>query len=135
MITYHVGEKSEPPKSEQLALFSYGEQYGCTEVWRSADEFLGVSGYSVSSEGRVKGKQGKILACTGHHEYASFSVCRNRKSIRSMKVHRLVAELFCHHPKGSDVVNHRDGNKRNNAADNLEWTTQKANVRHYHDNK
>ena len=131
MITYHVGKKAEPPKPVQLTLFSYGEQYGCKEVWKSADEVLGVSGYAVSSEGRVRGKHGKIMACSWGQEYFSFSVCDSRERQRTIKVHRIVAELFCHKGEGAEVVHHKDGNKKNNAADNLEWTTQAKNMRHW----
>lgn len=45
-------------------------------------------------------------------------------------VHRLVAVNFV---DGFDVgreVNHKDGNKANNAASNLEWTSRSGNLRH-----
>lgn len=45
-------------------------------------------------------------------------------------IHRIVAEAFCDHPQGCDVVNHIDFNPLNNRADNLEWTTFKGNMRY-----
>ncbi|MBU7315948.1 NUMOD1 domain-containing DNA-binding protein [Paenibacillus oleatilyticus] len=46
--------------------------------------------------------------------------------------HRLVAEYFV---EGSLLlhVNHKDGNKRNNNATNLEWVTQSQNMKHAFD--
>lgn len=58
---------------------------------------------------------------------------------RTCYVHRLVCEAFHGQPfsyrntKGrmqKAVVNHKDADKTNNHASNLEWTTQQQNVRH-----
>ena len=135
MITYHVGKKAEPPKPVQLTLFSYGELYGCKEVWKSADEVLGVCGYAVSSEGRVRGKHGRILSCTGDTGYPSFRVWSAGNAAKTVRIHRIVAALFCVKPEGSEVVNHKDGNKKNSAADNLEWTTYSGNMKHWRNNR
>ena len=48
--------------------------------------------------------------------------------MRDAYIHRLVAEAFCDHPDGCDVINHLDNDVTNNRADNLEWTTQRGNV-------
>jgi len=47
-----------------------------------------------------------------------------------MLVHRLLAECFIPPVAGADQVNHKDGNKTNNALDNLEWVTPQGNSRH-----
>ena len=49
---------------------------------------------------------------------------------RNFKVHRLVALAFIPNPSGATEVNHKNGNKADNAAGNLEWVTRTANVRH-----
>lgn len=45
-------------------------------------------------------------------------------------IHRLVAKAFVPNPRGLKEVNHKDGNKENNNADNLEWCTRSENNRH-----
>jgi len=47
-----------------------------------------------------------------------------------MRVHRLVALAFCPQPVDCNIVNHIDGDKLNNVATNLEWTTIRGNNRH-----
>jgi hypothetical protein len=36
-------------------------------------------------------------------------------------IHELVAETFLPNPDGKTKVRHKDGNKKNNSAANLEW--------------
>lgn len=49
---------------------------------------------------------------------------------KDVYIHRLVAKYFCKNPKHYTEVNHKDGNKQNNCADNLEWCTRSQNNRH-----
>ena len=44
--------------------------------------------------------------------------------------HRIIATAFCPRESGKDYVNHKDGNKSNNSADNLEWVTRSENTLH-----
>lgn len=61
--------------------------------------------------------------------YLCVCLYRNGKG-RTRKVHQLVVEAFlgvC--PRGFEI-NHRDGDKENNALHNLEWVTASENLRH-----
>ena len=49
---------------------------------------------------------------------------------RMVSIHRLVAKMFCNMPEDGCVVNHIDGNKLNNSAENLEWVTRSENMIH-----
>lgn len=60
------------------------------------------------------------------HGYLRVGLCKDSKS-KTVCVHRLVAKVFVPNPNNYDVVNHKDENKINNNADNLEWCTTKYN--------
>ena len=40
---------------------------------------------------------------------------------KSMLIHRLVAEAFVDNPEGFTIVRHKNGDRKDNTADNLEW--------------
>lgn len=44
-----------------------------------------------------------------------------RGVLEKVPVHRLVAETFVPNPDHKKYIRHKDGNKLNNRADNLEW--------------
>ncbi len=47
----------------------------------------------------------------------------------STKVHRIIAHVFCKgESEENNIVHHKDENKLNNNATNLEWTTNKKNI-------
>ncbi|MGL4523624.1 MAG: HNH endonuclease [Bacilli bacterium] len=80
--------------------------------------------YQISNHGRVRSyRHGKVYTRSLSHGrgYA-------RVEIENVTcyLHRLVAELFVPNPDNLDNVTHIDGNKRNNHASNLTWTTMSA---------
>lgn len=103
------------------------------EEWRPVVGFEGR--YEVSNQGRVRSllrRRRPILRLFTKPE-GYVHVClldHGRQCTRY--VHRLVAEAFCPQVDG-DQVNHLDGDKGNNRADNLEWCTPAENSRHARD--
>ena len=47
----------------------------------------------------------------------------------TIRIHRLVAELFVKNPDNKPIVDYIDGNKTNNNAKNLRWVTNSENIR------
>lgn len=60
--------------------------------------------------------------------YKIVRLSKNGK-LKTRTIHRLVAETFIYNPNQYNVINHIDCNKANNVISNLQWCTQKHNVR------
>ena len=96
------------------------------EMWKPLNPF-----YSVSNFGRIRNdKTNRILSGSLHKDGYIF-VTVDRKQV---PLHRLIALVFCDGFEEGKVVNHKDGNKQNNFANNLEWVTQWENITHSHSN-
>lgn len=99
------------------------------ELWDYVPRFNEM--VKVSTLGRVKSfyrySTGKIIQCI---DIDCFGYMRVRIKGRHYKIHRLVAETFIPNPENKREVNHKDGNKLNNRADNLEWATRSENQKH-----
>ena len=98
------------------------------EIWKDIKDYEGY--YQISSYGRVKNiKTGNIL--TGDTNNIGYKrVCLYTPNKKRFFIHRLVAYHFCEGYEDNLVVNHKDGNKQNNMADNLEWVTRSENDLH-----
>ena len=111
------------------------------EIWKDIQGYEGL--YQVSNFGRVRSlgrpvynaikrgniwRKGKILKPiqTQSTGYYCVSLVKNRH-LKRMSIHRLVANAFIPNPQSLPQVNHKDENKANNRADNLEWCTSKYN--------
>jgi HNH endonuclease/NUMOD4 motif len=60
-------------------------------------------------------------------------VLHNSGNKKRFLVHRLVADAFIGPREGKMTVNHKNGHKYDNSADNLEYMTQSANEKHSFD--
>ena len=61
--------------------------------------------------------------------YKTVDLCKNGK-VKTILVHRIVAEAFCPNPNSLRFVNHIDSNRENNDSANLEWVTSSENRKH-----
>lgn len=109
------------------------------EIWADIAGYEGM--YRISSLGNVlslerKGKDGrrvkeKILAKSCDKDgYLAVTLYHNEKPLKSVKIHRLVAQAFIPNPENKAQVNHINGIKEDNTVFNLEWNTPKENNIH-----
>lgn len=97
------------------------------EEWKAVSGYEGL--YEVSNLGRVRSiKRRKILSLSILKDgYCQVGLCKLGER-RYFLIHRLVAEAFVPNPASKPQVNHKDEDKSNNAASNLEWMTPKENI-------
>lgn len=95
------------------------------EIWKDTE----YDGYIVSNKGKVCSAKQMLSPCNNGHGYLSVMMSINGHAFRRY-IHRLVAKAFVPNPYKYPQINHKDGNKQNNAADNLEWCTQRMNNLH-----
>lgn len=97
------------------------------EEWKDIKGWEGY--YKISSFGRVLSvKRGiyKALDESNRGGYVRVNLCNNAKQ-KKYFVHRLVAEAFVEGYFDGADVNHKDFDRKNNNADNLEWVTKSQN--------
>lgn len=98
-------------------------------------EVPGLTGIKVTADGRVwSSRVGRWLRPSKHSAgYLEVRVRQHGRD-RNWLVHRLVAMAWVanHDPARFTQVNHIDGDKQNNAANNLEWCDSARNIQHAH---
>ena len=122
------------------------------EIWKDVVGYEGY--YKVSNLGRVKGVERQFTQFNSltknyntktlpekimkPHEdkdgYLKLQLTRDGEHNKFF-VHRLVALAFIPNTENKPQVNHKQGNKKDNRVDMLEWNTVSENQQHAHDNK
>lgn len=97
--------------------------------------FKPVSGfekfYEVSADGAVFSKitnRFRSAVINEKNGYATLVLCDpSNKEKKTKYLHRIVAEAWLSKPDGCDFINHKNENKLDNHAQNLEWCTKAYN--------
>jgi len=104
------------------------------EIWKDIEGFEGL--YQVSNLGKIRSldkwvnnkygtktfKKGRVLKNSLIKSTGYYRVSLSKdNSFISKSVHQIVAKAFLKNPNNYTQINHKDENKSNNSADNLEW--------------
>lgn len=90
--------------------------------------------YLVTRSGVIYSKRNNggyypLTPCKNNRGYLHIGLHKNGKRI-TRAIHRVIAAVFVPNVQGLNDVNHIDGDKHNNRADNLEWSNDSLNVSH-----
>ena len=118
-----------------------------TEIWKDIEGFEGL--YQVSNLGRVRSLGRTIMRGTRYGTIAPYTIkprvlmpkiCQGgyyqvglfpmEGKATPAKVHRLVAKAFVPNPDNLPEINHKNEDKSDNRAENLEWVTHIDNCRY-----
>lgn len=123
--------------------FNYGME---RERWKAVQyQNVVVGRYWISSWGRMIDTEYGLYFVSTHIDDTDYvrvglaCIDEDKKS-KVVRVHRIVTTAFVPFVTGKTHVNHKDLNRRNNYYKNLEWTTNRENLRHgyingSHDNR
>ena len=100
------------------------------EVWAN---IIGYPTYQVSNQGQVRNiTTGRILKPREHSEgYRNVYIKDLYGKYSNQYIHRLVATYFVMSHPNRDEVDHINGDKTDNRADNLRWVTRSENSKNF----
>lgn len=138
MNTKTTALTAQKQQEQQKKLEAFVSQYSLSkEEWREVADTNGR--YYVSNKGRVLSlcrTKARVLkpylrgGKAGSTGYQTVYICGKNK-----RVHRLVAIAFIGNPPDGCIVHHKDGNKLNNALENLAFLTFSENAIEYYKSK
>lgn len=96
-------------------------------VWKEIPSTNGR--YEASNDGRIRWVK-ELKQFESWNGYKILSLRAKPCNQTTVRVHRLVAEAFLGKCPTGLVVNHKDGNKKNNTIENLEYVTKSEDNKH-----
>jgi hypothetical protein len=109
--------------NELWKVFETGYEVSNLGNVRSIDRIVSTSKNQLRLKGRM------LKPAIDNKGYKRFAIMKDGKLI-TYKLHRIVAMAFIDNEYSKPQVNHIDGNKLNNAVDNLEWVNNSENQLH-----
>lgn len=98
------------------------------EIWKEIKDF---PMYEVSNQGNVRNKETlKLRKPQINQGYVWMLLSEGSGKPKGRAVHRLVAQAFIENPENKAEVNHKNLDKTDNRAENLEWCTRQENLAH-----
>ena len=94
-------------------------------------EFV-IPKYHISTKGEITNKKsGRTLKPqTQKLGYQTICIARPKKNPKSVYIHKIVAVFHIPNPNNYSLINHINGNKKDNRVENLEWITAQNNILH-----
>ena len=110
------------------------------EIWKWIKEYEGV--YQASNQGRARsffrGKCRLLKPTVTHRGYLGICLYRydektKKQRKKTFRLNRIIAETFIPNPENKPEVHHKNNDKTDNRAENLEWVTGEENREYAHE--
>ena len=99
-----------------------------TKTVEGFEEYIASPDGHIYSLTKYRGGRSEI-GYVGVSGYMTVTLRKDKKQKRFL-THKLIAEMFLDNPNGYPFVMHIDGNRQNNAVDNLQWCTKSMYLKH-----